>query len=65
MRYPREEPPELLTVPEAARYLRVTARTLDRWRLRGVGPPSLKLPSGARRYRRADLDAWLREQREE
>ena len=65
MRYPREEPPELLTVPEAARYLRVSPRTLDRWRRQGTGPPSLKLPAGGRRYRRTDLDAWLADQREE
>jgi excisionase family DNA binding protein len=56
---------ELLTVEEAARYLRVTRRTLDRWRASGIGPPSIKLPSGGRRYRRADLDAYLAEHQEE
>jgi excisionase family DNA binding protein len=56
---------ELLTVPEAARYLRVSTRTLDRWRAEGIGPPSIKLPSGGRRYRRADLDRWLAEHQED
>jgi excisionase family DNA binding protein len=55
---------ELLTVEEAARYLRVTRRTLDRWRANGIGPPSIKLPSGGRRYRRQDLDAYLEEHQE-
>jgi len=48
---------ELLTVEEAARYLRVTRRTLDRWRANGIGPRSVKTPSGGRRYRCEDLDA--------
>jgi excisionase family DNA binding protein len=56
---------ELLTVEEAARYLRVARRTLDRWRAQGIGPPSIKLPSGGRRYRRADLDRWLSEHQQD
>jgi excisionase family DNA binding protein len=56
---------ELLTVEEAARYLRVTRRTLDRWRASGIGPRSIKLPSGGRRYRCEDLDAYLAEHRDE
>jgi excisionase family DNA binding protein len=55
---------ELLTVEEAARYLRVPRRTLDRWRATGIGPPSIKRPSGGRRYRRQDLDAYLDEHQE-
>jgi excisionase family DNA binding protein len=56
---------ELLTVEEAARYLRVTRRTLDRWRRNGIGPRSIKLPSGGRRYRREDLDVYIAEHQEE
>jgi excisionase family DNA binding protein len=55
----------LLTTMEAADYLSVSRRTLTRWLAAGIGPPSIKLPSGARRYRRADLDRWLAEHREE
>jgi excisionase family DNA binding protein len=64
-RYGHEDQPELLTVEEAARYLRVSRRTLDRWQAESIGPPSIKLPSGARRYRRTDLDRWLTEHQEE
>jgi hypothetical protein len=52
---------ELLIVGEVARYLRVTRRTLDRWRASGVGPPSIKLPSGGRE----DLDAYIAKHQEE
>jgi hypothetical protein len=31
-------PPELLTVEEAADLLRLTKSTLDKWRVKGVGP---------------------------
>jgi excisionase family DNA binding protein len=51
----------LLTTMEAAKYLNVSRRTLSRWLAEGIGPPSIKLPSGARRYRRADLDRWIAE----
>jgi excisionase family DNA binding protein len=53
----------LLTTMEAAAYLNVSRRTLSRWLAEGIGPPSIKLPSGARRYRRADLDRWIAEHR--
>jgi excisionase family DNA binding protein len=56
---------QLLTPQQAAEYLNISPRTLAAWRQRGVGPPSIKLPSGARRYRRADLDRWLAEHRED
>lgn len=49
---------------EAATELKVTDRTLDRWRRLGEGPPITRL---GRRvlYRRSSLRAWLcgREQR--
>jgi excisionase family DNA binding protein len=55
----------LLTTAEAADYLNVSRRTLSRWLAEGIGPPSIKLPSGARRYRKADLDRWIAEHRED
>lgn len=46
---------------EAAR-LAVSARTLQAWRVRGDGPPFIKLGKGAQaavRYDPADVDRWL------
>ena len=57
----RDQGEQLLTPQQAAKYLNVSIRTLAAWRQRGIGPPSLKLPSGARRYRKADLDRWIAE----
>lgn len=52
---------EFETPEEVADRLRVPIRTLYDWRLRGVGPPALRI--GKRlRYRRSDVDAWLAEQ---
>jgi hypothetical protein len=55
----------LLTSAEAAEYLRVSVRTLQRWRLDGVGPTPIEVspPTATRpqwRYLLADLDAWVR-----
>ena len=52
-------PTDLLTTEEAARYLTLSPRTLERYRVTGEGPRFLKI---GRRvvYRRCDLDAWLK-----
>jgi excisionase family DNA binding protein len=49
---------ELHTQAEVAEIIRVSERTLERWRLTGNGPPFCKL---GRRvlYRRGDLDEWV------
>lgn len=53
-----EKNQERLTVPEAARYLRVSKACLDVWRSHRKGPPYIKL--GHRIfYRKGDLDAYL------
>ncbi len=49
---------ENLTASEAADYLRVSERTLIRWRVLRVGPAWTKAGRGVR-YRRTDLNAWL------
>jgi DNA-binding transcriptional MerR regulator len=49
----------LLTQRQAAEYLNLSIRTLQRWRTEGIGPPSIVLPNGYRRYRRSTLDRWL------
>ena len=50
--------PELLTTREAAEALRLSERTLIRWRVERKGPPVVR--AGRRVvYRPSDLDAWL------
>lgn len=49
---------EVMNTPEAARYVRLSKPTLERFRLSGDGPAYVKL-GGAVRYRKTDLDAWL------
>jgi hypothetical protein len=53
----------LLTEPEAAEVLRVSARTLKRWRLAGTGPPVAGYVGRSPRYKRSQLLAWTRRPR--
>jgi hypothetical protein len=58
-----EQDPWLRT-KEAAKHLKMSPRTLERWRVRGDGPVFSKAGPGLRArvlYRRSDLDAWLSE----
>jgi excisionase family DNA binding protein len=48
----------LLTAREVAELLRVSAETVLRWTRRGE-LPAIRLPSGALRFREADLEACL------
>ena len=48
---------------DAARYLAVTVTQLRDWRFYRTGPAYLKLGHRTVRYRREDLDAWLRRNR--
>lgn len=55
-----------LSTKQAAHYLGLSARSLERWRGIGEGPPFLKLGDRVRsavRYLKSDLDAWLVGQR--
>ena len=55
-------PPVLLTTAEAARRLRLSARTLERLRVSGEGPRYVKAGPGKRArvfYTTLDLEAWL------
>ncbi len=56
-------PDELFTLAELARYLRVPDATLRYWRHRGTGPRSFRIGRHVR-YHRADVDNWLRDQRD-
>ncbi|NEX22166.1 helix-turn-helix domain-containing protein [Thiorhodococcus mannitoliphagus] len=51
----------LLTEREAATELSLSIRTLQQWRVRGVGPSFLKL-GRAVRYDADTLEAWLADQ---
>jgi hypothetical protein len=48
----------LLTQREAASVLRLS-ETLERWRVAGIGPRFVRLPSRSIRYRQQDLDAHV------
>ena len=51
-----------LNTEEAATYLGLSRRTMERYRVDGTGPRFLKAGPGERArvfYRREDLDAWL------
>ena len=49
----------LLTQREAAAVLRLSERTLERWRVQGVRLRFVRLPSRSIRYRQQDLDAYV------
>jgi excisionase family DNA binding protein len=51
---------ELLTARQVAAMLNVSLATFKRIRQRGEGPPSIRVGKRAIRYRRGDVEAWLR-----
>lgn len=58
---PRQDS-ELMTTQEAAKYLRISARSMERYRVTGQGPNYTKVGPGLRSrvlYRKTDLDVWL------
>ncbi len=52
--------PEVMTTEQVADYLQVRPRTVERWCYTGDGPTFVKV-GRHRRFRRADVDAWLEE----
>jgi excisionase family DNA binding protein len=57
---PTEPEDILMTRAEAARYLRRTERTLERWAAEGEGPRVVRMgPGHAIRYRLSDLRAFV------
>lgn len=50
---------EHLTVEQVCAELQVARSTFYQWRQVGKAPRCIRLPNGAIRIRRADLDAWL------
>jgi len=58
----RANPPELMTTQECAVFLKCSAERLYQWRKEGGGPPFCQPTERIVRYRRADVDAWVRGQ---
>jgi hypothetical protein len=52
------EPGEMLTAAELARELKVSRRTLARWRKEGTGPPFMRAGRSPR-YLWRDVQYWL------
>ncbi len=48
----------LMTDRDLAHELGLSAGTLRNWRMRGAGPPFVRI-GGLVRYRPADVEAWL------
>lgn len=51
----------LINEMQAAKFLGYTVRALQNWRVRGGGPPFVKVSARSIRYRRRDLIAWAEE----
>jgi excisionase family DNA binding protein len=49
----------MLTSHEAADYLRLSIRTLERLRCSGFGPKFIRCGRRSIRYQQSDLDAWI------
>ena len=55
----------LLRIDQVAALIGIAEKTLFNWRADGRGPIGYKLgPNGPVRYRRADIDEWLEQNRE-
>jgi predicted DNA-binding transcriptional regulator AlpA len=49
----------MLTIPEVCEELQISRSTFYDWRAKRTAPRCVKLPNGALRVRRTDLDCWL------
>lgn len=58
-----EDPEEMLKSKVVATKLKVSESTLSRWRDKKVGPYAYAYPGNQYRYKRKEVDAWLRENR--
>jgi excisionase family DNA binding protein len=50
---------DMLSKRQLAEALNVSARTIERWRSRGNGPPAIRLPGGQLRWKWSAVQAWL------
>lgn len=51
---------DYLSETQTAKYLNISKKSLQRWRFNRQGPPYVKLIKTIR-YRREDLDQWMKE----
>lgn len=56
--------PENLTLPEVAKYLRCSTRTVQRLVEVGEGPRPIQLSERRLIFRRADVERWLESRRD-
>lgn len=54
---------QLLTETQAADLICYSPRALQNWRLRGGGPPYIKVSARSIRYQRRDILNWVDERR--
>jgi len=54
----------IISAQELSEFIGVPYKTLLDWRVKGYGPPAVKLGKHLR-YLKADVDQWLAEQRED
>ena len=52
---------DYLSETQTAKYLNISKKSLQRWRFNRQGPPYVKLNMKTIRYRREDLDQWMKE----
>lgn len=50
---------EMLTISEVVKEIGVPVSTFYRWRQLRKGPRAIKLPNGAVRIRRSELERWI------
>ncbi|MER5504170.1 helix-turn-helix domain-containing protein [Streptomyces sp. NPDC002766] len=50
---------EMLTISQVIEEIRIPRATFYRWRQLRKGPKSIKLPNGAVRIRRSELERWI------
>ncbi len=58
-----ETKPRLLTIKQVSERLTVSVGCLSAWRIRGDGPPAIRVGS-ALRWDEREVDAWLNARRE-
>lgn len=59
----KDDDEPFLTEAEAAEVIRVSPRTMRRWRTEGIGPPVAGYAGRRALYRRSELLAWLTRER--
>ncbi|MER0479951.1 helix-turn-helix domain-containing protein [Streptomyces sp. Edi2] len=59
MTHAPRRPSDKLTVDEFCSELRISRSTFYEWRQKGRAPHCIRIPNGALRIRRSDIENWL------